>query len=121
MKPSNPANNKPIRLALADDHHVVRKALISMFHEYAEIEVLLDAADGQELIEKLKTACVLPDICLLDISMERMDGYETLRAIHAEWPEIKCIVLSQYNSAFHIQRMVQHGAKGYLVKDCEPE
>jgi two-component system, NarL family, invasion response regulator UvrY len=110
-----------IRIALADDHTLFRKALADMIGAMEPFEVLLDAADGAELILKLRDAPQLPDICVLDIGMPKMDGYETLKYIRKTWPAIKVLVISIYKNEFTILKVFRSGANGYLTKDADPQ
>jgi DNA-binding NarL/FixJ family response regulator len=112
---------EPITIAIAEDHTILRKSLIAVLDLFDGFDVVADAANGKELLAQMEQKERLPQVCLLDISMPIMDGYATLRFIKKEWPGIKVLILSQHNTEFHILRMVQHGANGYLVKNCEPE
>lgn len=112
---------KTIRIAIADDHTMFREGLISSMKPYKHIGVLFDAADGEELIEKLSTAKQLPDICILDISMKPMNGYDTAKAITGKWPAIKILALSMFDDDFCMINMLRNGARGYITKDRETE
>ncbi len=108
----------PIRLAIADDHEIVRKAMINLFELEGVYQFCIEAGDGKALIEQLKAAPLLPDICILDIVMPVMDGHETLLEIRKLWPQMPVLVLTSYYSNAHLQRMFKDGANGYLRKDC---
>jgi len=111
---------RKIYIAMADDHTLLRKTVISMLAVDEDIEVVADAANGKELIRKIAATKPLPDICLLDIHMPEMDGYETLVALKTKYPEMKFLILSQLDHEFVIIRMLKAGAHGYLLKDVEP-
>jgi len=103
-----------IRVLVADDHSLVREG-ISAFLKYSEdIEVVAEAADGIEAIEKTKKH--RPDIVLLDISMPRLGGYEAALEIKKFDPGIKILVLTQYDDKEYITRFLKAGASGYLLK-----
>jgi two-component system invasion response regulator UvrY len=82
---------------------------------------LYSVQNGKELVEKLSLAKLLPDVCLLDINMPELNGFETARAIKERWPEIKILAVSVYDSEFNIIGMLRAGAGGYILKDAQPE
>ncbi len=110
-----------ITVALADDHTMFRRGLISILKPYRHIEVLFDAANGQELINKIHAAEEKPDICIIDINMPEMNGYDTAKYIKRHFPKIKMLALSMYDDEDNIIRMLRYGANGYLLKDIEPD
>lgn len=110
-----------IKIALADDHAMMRKGLAEIMSKFEDVTVILEAGDGGELIEKMKKAKVLPDICILDINMKGMNGYETAAVIKETWPDIRMIALSMYDNESNIIKMLRNGANGYILKDNEPE
>lgn len=110
-----------IKIALADDHTLFRKALADMIGSMEQFDVIYDAADGAELILKLRESPTLPDICILDIGMPKMDGYDTLKYIKKAWPDIKVLVISIYKNEFTILKVFRAGANGYMTKDSDPQ
>lgn len=112
--------NDKIKLALADDHNLFRKGVEELIEDFENMEVLYSVSDGKELIDKLTNASVLPDVCLLDINMPKMNGFETATKITAQWPSIKILAVSVYDSEFHILSMLRAGAGGYILKDTQP-
>lgn len=110
-----------IKLAMADDHVMLRKSLVKVLSGMPEIRVLYDASNGQELLHLLKTGPERPDICILDINMPEMDGYDTAQQIKKNWPEMKILALSMYDTEFNIIKMIRSGAGGYVLKDCPPD
>lgn len=109
-----------IKIALVDDHVLFRKGLASLIKLFSGYRVTLEAANGKDFIRQLNPA-ECPDIVLLDISMPEMDGFETAAWIRDHHPEIKVLALSTMDSEASIIRMVRQGAKGYVLKDAEPE
>ncbi|MCA9346887.1 response regulator transcription factor, partial [Candidatus Saccharibacteria bacterium] len=91
-----------IKIALADDHNLFRKGVEELIEDFDNMEVLYSLPNGQELINRLSSAKVLPDVCLLDINMPQMNGFETAAAIKERWPDIKIIAVSVYDSEFNI-------------------
>jgi hypothetical protein len=83
--------------------------------------VILEAGNGRELIEKLSAADTLPDICIVDINMPEMNGYETASEIRKHWPDVKILALSMYDTELNIIKMLRSGANGYVLKDSDPE
>jgi DNA-binding NarL/FixJ family response regulator len=107
-----------IYVAVVDDHTMFRQGLIQLLGLFPEYRLLLEAGNGNDFIGKLKPSS-LPDIVLLDIAMPEMDGYETMRWLHSNYPEIKVLALSSMDSEFSIIRMIKEGARGYILKDSD--
>jgi two-component system invasion response regulator UvrY len=105
-------------IVLVDDHALLRNGLATLVKNLGH-EVLFEAGNGKDFIEKLKPGTV-PDIVLLDINMPEMDGYQTANWIKTNYPTIKTLALSMYDDENSIIRMLKNGAKGYLLKDSEP-
>lgn len=110
-----------IRIAFADDHTMFRKGLITLLNGYPHIQVIMEAADGTDLLAQLATTTQLPDICLLDISMKEMNGYKTAAELNVLYPEIKIIALSMFTDEFSVISMLRNGARGYVSKEDGPE
>lgn len=105
-------------IALTDDHILLRNGLASLVKNLGH-NVLFEAVNGLELIQKLKSDSI-PDIVLLDINMPQMDGYATAQWLKTNHPAIKVLALSMYDNENSIIRMLKCGAKGYILKDSEP-
>ena len=106
------------KLVLVDDHVLLRNGLAGLVKNLGH-EVLFEASNGKELIEKL-TPDSLPQIVLMDINMPEMDGYESSYWLKANYPEIKVLALSMYDNENAIIRMLKNGTKGYILKDSDP-
>lgn len=106
---------------MADDHNLVRRGMEELIEDFDNMEVLYSVHNGKELVDKLSTATVLPDICLLDINMPELNGFETARTIKERWPQIKILAVSVYDSEFNIIAMLRAGAGGYILKDAQPD
>ncbi|RZL99509.1 MAG: response regulator transcription factor [Pedobacter sp.] len=106
------------KIALVDDHILLRKGLSSLIQSLGH-QIVFEADHGQDMINKL-TASAEPDIILLDINMPIMDGFVAADWIAKQRPQIKVLALSMYDNENSIIRMLQKGAKGYILKDCEP-
>jgi two-component system, NarL family, invasion response regulator UvrY len=109
-----------IKIALADDHAIVRKGLAELIDSMPGLEIILDADNGQELIAKLKNAKTKPDVCILDINMPEMNGYETASLIREIFQDMGILALSMYDTEFNIIKMLRAGAQGYLLKNAQP-
>lgn len=107
------------RVALVDDHVLLRKGLEDYIRSFDDYEVMLEASDGRDFIRQLGSDHI-PDIVLLDISMPAMDGFETAYWITTHYPGIKILALSVSDREQSIIRMIRNGANGYVVKDIEP-
>jgi two-component system invasion response regulator UvrY len=108
-----------IRLAIADDHPIVREGLRRIVSEDPGIAVAGDAAGAAELFRLLATAAV--DVVLLDVSMPGAPFIETLRQLRAQHASVRVLVLSAYPEDQWALRALQSGASGYLTKDHSPE
>lgn len=115
-------SKKQINIAIVDDHNLFRKGLIKLINladKEGKYNVLFEAENGNELIEKLKQKT--PDIILMDIDMPDMDGHETVAWLKKYNPGISILVVSMFESKEHIVRMLKLGVNGYLSKDIEVE
>jgi two-component system, NarL family, response regulator DegU len=106
---------KLIKLAVVDDQHLFRKGLISLIKEFDELDIVIEASNGNELIEKLKTK--RPTVVLLDLEMPGMDGIETTEFLKRKYPEIKVLILTMHNEEEIILHLIEKGAHGFLLKD----
>jgi DNA-binding NarL/FixJ family response regulator len=104
---------------IADDHSVVREGLRRVLEDEDDISVCAEAADGEELLEQLDRH--RPDMVILDITMPRLSGLETLQRVKAGYPSIKAILLSFRADPPLIQSAVSLGADGYLLKNARKE
>lgn len=112
-------NTKKIKLAIADDHPLFRKGLATEIEEFDGVELIIQASNGKELIEKIEKQ--KPDVILMDLKMPDMDGVKATAYIKEKWPDIKIIVLTMYDGECTIANLMKKGANGYLVKNTEPE
>ncbi len=108
-----------IRVAIVDDHHLVRAGIAALLRNESDIEVVAEASDGLEFLDKLKS--LAPDIVLMDISMPTMNGIEATTRIRQSGIGTKVLVLTQYDHEEYIKRVMHAGASGYLVKNAIAE
>lgn len=106
-----------IKVLIADDHRVVREGLAAILKTKDDINVVGEAQDGVEAVEKTKT--LMPDVILMDVSMPRMGGIEATRQIKREFPHMGIVALTMYEEQQYIFDLVRAGATGYLLKDSE--
>lgn len=109
-----------IKVALVDDHALLRNGLASVIDNSEGYQVVFEADNGKHFIESLKKYGK-PDIVLLDITMPEMDGFETAEWIKNNEPGIKVLVLSMMDNDASIIRMLKYGARGYILKDSKPD
>ena len=107
-----------IRVLLAEDHTIVRKGLRSLLDGEAGIEVIGEAEDGREAVEKVGQ--LLPDVVLMDITMPSLNGLEATRQIKKRFPEVKVVILTMHANEEYIFQILRAGASGYLVKQAAP-
>ena len=108
-----------IKVALVDDHVLLRNGLAGLVNSFDGYEVLFEANNGIDFQKKIKEDN-LPDMVLMDINMPEMDGYATSQWLKQTYPLIKVLALSMYDNENSIIRMFKAGAKGYILKDSEP-
>jgi DNA-binding NarL/FixJ family response regulator len=113
---TKPAAKKPIRVLVVDDHPVVRKGLTSCLDHYGQVAIVGEAADGQEAVRKAKE--LLPDLVLMDIDMPRMSGLTAADTLRKENPKIKVLILSMYGDSDYVMRILQSGARGFILKQA---
>ena len=104
------------RVLVADDHPVVRKGLVEIFKSDARLEVVGEATNGLEAVERYKDS--RPDVLIVDLSMPEMDGIQAIEAIRAFDPKAKIIIMTAADGDDDIYRALRAGAKSYLLKDA---
>jgi DNA-binding NarL/FixJ family response regulator len=109
---------RPIRVAISDDHPVVRQGLRS-FLETQGFEVVGDAADGDEAVRLVERT--QPDVLLTDVVMPGVDGIETIRRLRAAGSSVGILVLTSFSGAEQVIPAIQAGADGYMLKDAGPD
>jgi DNA-binding NarL/FixJ family response regulator len=108
-----------IRIAICDDHQIVRAGFKQFFTETSDIEVVAEAANGREALEiARKEIC---DVMLLDINMPGQSGVDTLRTIKQGQPDFPVMILSIYPAQEYAVNLLKMGASGYLTKECDAD
>lgn len=113
------ADNNKIRVMLVDDHAVVRSGLSAFLIAYDDLELVGEAADGQEAISLCHR--IQPDVILMDLVMPRMDGATAIKAIREQYPAIQIIALTSFKEDDLVQSALKAGAIGYLLKNVSSD
>jgi DNA-binding NarL/FixJ family response regulator len=106
----------PIRVLVADDHTLVREGLCALLAGDDGIEVVAEAQDGVEALNKCREC--LPDIAVLDIAMPKLNGLLAARRIRSDYPEVKVLILSMYSEEEYVTEALRAGASGFIMKDA---
>jgi two-component system response regulator NreC len=102
------------KILIADDHWVIRAGLRALLNSTPNVEVVGEAGDGYEVLEKLDT--LQPDIILMDLSMPNLDGIETTRQVIKKAPSVKILILTIHEDEGLLKEAIKSGAAGYIVK-----
>jgi DNA-binding NarL/FixJ family response regulator len=107
-----------IKVAIADDHKIFRKGVILSLRHYNNIKFVLEAENGQQLLDNIAEA--KPDVVLMDLRMPVKDGIETTKYISKHFPDILVIVLTMHEDEKFVIHLMENGANGYLLKSTDP-
>ena len=110
---------KVLKVLVVDDHSLFRQGITAVLANQENLEVMGEAADGLEAVEKARE--INPDVILMDLNMPRCSGLEAIQALQAEMPEINVLVLTVSEMETDLFAAMKFGAKGYLLKKAEPE
>jgi two-component system invasion response regulator UvrY len=108
-----------IKVALADDHILLRNALSTLIDSFDDCRVINQSGNGKELISTI-AAGIIPDVVILDLNMPEMDGFETAEWLNKHYPQVHVLMLTMYDSELSLIRLLQTGVKGFLKKDIHP-
>jgi two-component system response regulator NreC len=109
---------KKIKVLIVDDHTLVRQGIRALLGLTADIDIVGEAADGREAIEKVQA--LNPDIVLMDLAMRSMGGLEATRIIRREYPSSRVIAVTQYDDSEYVISVVEAGARGFVNKMASP-
>jgi two-component system invasion response regulator UvrY len=109
-----------ISISLVDDHVLFRNGIAQLVQNFSEYKVVNQSSNGKEFIEWIQ-AGNRTDIVILDIQMPVMDGEFTARWLHQNEPKIKVLALSMFDDEHHVLKMIKAGARGYILKNAEPD
>jgi two-component system nitrate/nitrite response regulator NarL len=110
--------NEPIRVLVVDDHPIVRRGIAMCMAAQERIQVVGEAADGREAMDKIRV--LKPDVVLMDIDMPQMNGMAATDLLRREQPSIKVIILSMYSNTDYVMRIIECGARGFVLKEASP-
>ena len=108
-----------IKLALVDDHNLFRRGIASILGQVPDFELVLEASNGQEFIDKIPRR--MPDVVLLDLQMPVLDGTATVDHLREHYPLIKIIILTMHDEDRMVVHLLEKGVSGYLLKDSDPD
>jgi two-component system invasion response regulator UvrY len=108
-----------IKVALADDHILLRNALAQLIDGFGNCKVIHQSGNGRELIDHISTG-QLPEVVLLDLNMPVMDGFETSAWLQKNTPQVHVLMLTMYDSELSLIRLLKAGVNGFLKKDIHP-
>jgi len=122
----NPSDTggEPIRVFIVDDHGIVRRGVRSYLSIFDDIEVVGEAASGEEALDRLEAMAAggaPPDVVLMDLAMEPLDGVAATRELRARLPEVEVVAITSLVDQSRVHAALEAGASGYLVKDAAPE
>lgn len=112
------SNRPPIRVFSVDDHPLLREGIAALINNQPDMKLVAEASNGAEAMQVFKQQ--LPDVTLLDLRLPDMSGIDILIAIRSEFPEARVIMLTTFEGDVEIQRALQAGARGYLLKNMPP-
>ncbi len=108
-----------IKIAIVDDHAIVRAGLRQYLSEQVDLQVVAEACNGREALDIVRQG--VADVIVMDLSMPDQSGVDALAAIRARAPELPVLILSGFPEAHYATTLLRQGASGYLNKECDPE
>ena len=113
--------NTLINIAIADDHSLVIEGLRCILEASGLFAVMYTAKSGQQLLHTLESSEIHPDICILDVRMTPLNGFETMSIIKDRWPHVKGVGCSVYGTAINVLQMLKCGGMGFFSKNDDPD
>lgn len=110
-----------IKIILVDDEILFRKGISFLLEREKNLEIIFEASNGDELISYLQSNKNHPDIIMMDLKMPLINGIEATKIIRKDFPEIKIIALTSYDSKSFVANMIDVGAVSYLIKNATPQ
>lgn len=113
-------NKNPIRIALVDDHDTFREGVLRILSDFG-FETVFGADSGKSALDEMEACDLIPDVCIVDVSMSVMNGFETTKALCQKYPQLKILALSLNDNEKDVIKMLESGANGYLLKKTDPQ
>jgi DNA-binding NarL/FixJ family response regulator len=110
-----------IKIAVVDDHTLFRQGLVQLLSLFPDLQVVIQASNGEKFLQELEKATELPDICLLDVNMPGLNGFKTMSIIAEKWKDLKVLAVSMHDNEYATIRMLRNGARGYILKTADPD
>ncbi len=117
--------NDLIKVGLIEDQQLFREGMKAILSTEKDLKVVFESADGYSVLDRLSDGSVLPDVMLVDLSLppnglQEFSGVQVTDALLYHYPDMKVLILSVHKEEAFIAELIEHGAHGYLVKDCDP-
>jgi len=114
-----------IHVGLVEDQPLFRQGMKAIISEWPGMDVVFESADGYSVKDKLQNAAVIPDVMLVDLTLPpdgktECSGLDVTRVLLETWPDMRIIILSVHDDENYIAQLIEEGAHGYLLKDCDP-
>lgn len=113
-KERSDASARRARIAIVDDHPLVRERLIEIFNREPDLTVCGEAEDRAQAMTLVRDA--LPDLVIVDLTLKDSDGLELIKDLRARWPKLAVLVVSMHDESLYAERVIRAGAKGYITK-----
>lgn len=108
-------SHKKYKIVIADDHPILREGLKKLISEDESMEVVGEAGDGLELLQKLKH--IKCDLVIMDLSMPEMDGVKAIESVRADFPSIRILILTMHDNREYFRQAISMGVEGYMLKE----
>lgn len=112
-------NKNIIRIALIDDHDLLRQGILRCLGSFG-FETVFEAENGQSAMEKMAVCETMPDLCIVDVNMPVMDGFETTKTLLGKYPQLRVLAFSINDNKKDVLKMLECGASGYILKGADP-
>jgi DNA-binding NarL/FixJ family response regulator len=114
-----------IQVGIVEDQLLFREGIKAILATQPDMQLIFESPDGYSVLERLTTSAIVPDVLLVDlvlshVGQKEFNGMQVTRAVLEAYPEIRILILSVHNDENFIAQLIEHGAHGYLVKDCDP-
>lgn len=122
--PRETDERRPIRVFVVDDHAVVRRGLEAYFEMVDDLEIVGEAADGRQALDRIAAMAAVgqaPDVVMMDLVMPGLDGITATSALRKQHPEIDVVAMTSFSEAERVERALQAGASGYVLKDAQAD